>query len=174
LNNGTILHLTKDEIQYIETAISRANQLLKALPPQPIETKPEQVTTIVKKTDTKIINTFCNSMDLSIPREHFKVFTEKKSKNTKIYLTGEQLNSFIERAFCGNKKIPKQKFNQAPKGEKLLIQSVFYEFYNTYCFEYFNTMQCQETFIKLLTENFEGWNFKNVKENFTPKTKKRL
>lgn len=35
-------------------------------------------------------------------------------------------------------------------------------------------MQCQEDFIKLLTENFEGWDFKNVKENFTPKTKKRL
>ncbi len=144
------------------------------LQPQQAETNPEQVKTIVKETNTEIINTFCKSMPLNIPKEHFKVFIDTNSKNKKTFLTTEQYNSFIERAFCGNTDMPKQKFNQAPKGEKLLIQSVFYEFYNTNCFEYFHTMQCQENFIKLLTDNFEGWDFKNVQENFTPKTKKRL
>jgi len=119
-------------------------------------------------------NYFCKSMPLNIPKEHFKVFTEKKSKNGKVYLTVEQFNIFIEKAFSGKKELPKQKFNQTPRGEKLLIQTVFYEFYNTNCIVYFHTMQCQDIFIKLLTENFEGWGFNNVKANFTPKTKKRL
>lgn len=119
-------------------------------------------------------NIFCKSMPLNIPIEHFKVFTEKLSKNKKPFLTIEQLNLFIDKAFKGNEKLPKQKFNQMPKGEKLLIQAVFYDFYNTNCFYYFNTMQCQDIFIKLLTDNFEGWDYKNVKANFTPKTKKRI
>ncbi len=119
-------------------------------------------------------NIFCKSMPLNIPIEHFKVFTEKLSKNKNPFLTIEQLNLFIDRAFKGNEKLPKQKFNQMPKGEKLLIQAVFYDFYNTNCFYYFNTMQCQDIFIKLLTDNFEGWDYKNVKANFTPKTKKRI
>lgn len=119
-------------------------------------------------------NIFCKSMPLNIPIEHFKVFTEKLSKNKNPFLTIEQLNLFIDKAFKGNEKLPKQKFNQMPKGEKLLIQAVFYDFYNTNCFYYFNTMQCQDIFIKLLTDNFEGWDYKNVKANFTPKTKKRI
>lgn len=123
---------------------------------------------------TGIINVFCKSMPLDIAKEHFKVFIETNSKNKKTFLTTEQYNFFIERAFCGNTGLPKQKFNQIPKGEKLLIQAVFYDFYNNYCMDYFSTMQCQEIFIKLLTENFIGWDFKNVKENFNPKTKKRL
>ena len=120
------------------------------------------------------INTFCNSMPISIPKSYFNVFVEKENKNGGTFLTEEQCNLFIERAFYGKTDIEKQKFNQAPKGDKLIIQAVFYEFYTKYCFEYFNTMQCQDIFIKLLTENFEGWDFKNVKENFKPKTKKRL
>jgi len=120
------------------------------------------------------INTFCKSMPLSIPKEHFKVFTRKNSKNKKPFLTTEQYNAFIERAFNGNIDILKQKFNQIPKGEKLLIQAEFYDFYNKHCMDYFNSMQCQPEFIRLLTENFTGWDFKNVSNNFTPKTKKRL
>jgi len=119
-------------------------------------------------------NTFCRSMSLSIPKEHFKKLIENNSKNGKPFLTSEQYSSFIERAFCGNAEIPKQKINQAAKGEKLLIQSLFYEFYENYCIEYFQGSQCQDGFIKLLTDNFVGWDFQNVKNNFKPKTKKRL
>jgi hypothetical protein len=118
-------------------------------------------------------NTFCKSMPLRIPREHFKKLTTEKSKNGHPFLTNEQLDLFIERAFCGNTTIPKQKINKANR-EKLLVQSLFYDFYNNYCMDYFSTMQCQDDFIKLLTDNFEGWDFQNVKNNFTPKTKKRL
>jgi hypothetical protein len=119
-------------------------------------------------------NVFSKSMPLSIAIEHFKVLTEKKSKNGKPFLTSDQLNSFIDQAFKGKKNLQKIKINQIPKGEKGLIQGTFYEFYNKYCFEYFNTMQCQENFIHLLTDNFSGWEYKKLKGNFKPKTNKRL
>jgi len=142
---------------------------------QKIDSLLESETNTPHQNETKtLINIFCKSMVLSIPKEHFKVFTENKSKNGNPFLTVEQLNLFIDRAFYGKCEFQKSKFNQTPRGEKLLIQNVFYDFYNAYCFEYFNTMQCQDIFIKLLTENFEGWDFNNVKANFTPKTKKRI
>lgn len=141
----------------------------------------EQITPLIETTPRKLgnpekeqPNTFCSNMPLSIPKEHFKVLTIETSKNGQPFLTNEQFGLFIERAFCGNAEIPKQKINQAPKGEKLLIQSLFYDFYDYYCMEYFSTMQCQDDFIKLLTDSFIGWDFQNVKDNFRPKTKKRL
>ena len=121
------------------------------------------------------LNTFCRSMPLSIPKEHFKVLSEAMSRNnSQPFLTDKQYRLFIERAFCGNAEIPKQKINQAAKGEKLLIQSLFYEFYENYCIEYFQGSQCQDNFIRVLTDNFEGWDFQNVKDNFKPKIKKQL
>lgn len=123
----------------------------------------------------KEINLFCKSMPLALPKEHFGVFTRKLSVNNNLpFLTDLQFDNFILKAFMGNNTVPKQKFNMKPRGEKLLIQSVFYDFYSNYCMDYFSTSQCQDNFIRLLTENFEGWNFENVKNNFTPKIKRRL
>ncbi|WP_074937542.1 hypothetical protein [Algibacter lectus] len=119
-------------------------------------------------------NIFCKSMPLDIPKEHFKRLTSNTSKNGKPFLTETQLNNFIQRAFLGKTDLPKEKINSVPKGEKLLIQSIFYEFYNNNCFDYFGTTQKQEIFIKLLTDNFQGWEYENVKSNFNPKTNKRL
>lgn len=120
------------------------------------------------------VNIFCRSMPIDVPKEHFKILVERNSKNGRPFLTPEQFDLFIAKAFYGKCELGKLKFNQAPKGEKLQLQKVFYEFYNKYCFEYFNTMQCADKFIKLLTDNFEGWDFQNVKNNFTPKTKRML
>jgi|26BtaG_2_1085354.scaffolds.fasta_scaffold00606_10 hypothetical protein len=120
------------------------------------------------------LNMFCRSMPLSIPKEHFRVFTLNNSSNGKPFLTEEQFSCFIDRAFCYNMEIPKQKFNQSPKGEKLKIQYVFRQFYENYCFEYFDSGNTQDLFIKLLTENFIGWDFHNVKNNFKTKPKIRI
>ena len=118
-------------------------------------------------------NLFCEHMPLHIPLAHFKILTKKNSRNNKPYLTVEQLKIFIKRAFCGKKELPKQRFNLGQR-DKFLVQGVFYEFYFTYCFEYFNTMQCQPMFIKLLTDNFVGWDYRNVQSNFKPKSNNRL
>jgi hypothetical protein len=125
------------------------------------------------KTEKKIeVNIFCESMSFDIPKEHFKVFKEKKNKNGDSFLTEVQFNAFINKAFYGKADIPKQKLNQS-KGEKLLLQAVFYDFYHEHCFNYFNTMQCRDNFIHLLTENFEGWDFNKVKANFKPRNAKK-
>ncbi len=122
------------------------------------------------------INIFCKGMLLNIPREHFKVFTLNNSKhNDKPFLDAISLDLFIRKAFMGEKNIPKLRFNQAPKGEKLLIQDVFYNFYYEYSLEYFFTTQNQRKFIELLTQNFHGWEINTVEKKFKPDIKgKRL
>lgn len=118
-------------------------------------------------------NIFHKSMPIKTAVNHFTIFTISKSKNGKPFLTKDQLDIFIRKAFCGISDLPKQTFNQIPKGEKFKIQYVFREFYNNY-FQYFNTGQVQDEFIKLLTENFTGWEFKNIKNNFNLKSKKTI
>ena len=121
------------------------------------------------------INIFCAKMELNIPKNHFKRLTTNNSENGKPFLTEKQLDNFIQKEFLGKgKDLLKDKINLIPKGEKLKVQSIFYEFYDIYCFEYFNTNQNQDHFIKVLTNNFVGWDFEKLKGNFKPKTKKRL
>lgn len=138
------------------------------------ELKEHQQLEAVKPPPPDRENIFCKKMPLDIPKEHFKILTEKNSKNGEPFLTQDQFNNFINRAFCGKTDLPLQKFNQAPKGEKLKIQYLFYQFYENYCFEYFNTGQTKDVFIKLLTENFIGWDYENVHDNFNTKPKKTL
>lgn len=116
------------------------------------------------------VNVFCKSMSLSIPKEHFIKLVEEKSKNGKPFLTQDQFNIFIERAFLGKEDVEKQKINMEARGEKLKVQYLFRQFYDNYSFEYLKTTQTQDVFIKLLTDNFIGWDFDNVKANFKPKT----
>ena len=110
-------------------------------------------------------------MPLSIPKDHFKVFTENNSKNGRPFLTVEQLDAFINKAFCGNQSIPAQKLNNDLKGETIKIQNVFYVFYCNTVKDYFPTDNCRDKFIRLLTDNFTGWDFDKVKINFSKHTK---
>lgn len=114
-------------------------------------------------------NVFCEKMPLDKPIEHFKIFTVRKSTNGEPFLTNDQYNSFIGRAFLGNQNISKQIFNRGDF--KIYIQSIFYDFYAKYN-NYFPSSQCSDTFINLLIDNFEGWDFKNVKINFAKKPKR--
>jgi hypothetical protein len=116
-------------------------------------------------------NIFCPSMPLSVPRNHFKLLTEHHSKNGKPYLTRGQLDSFIDRAFCGNPSQPVQKINLDLKGETIKIQNVFYAFYCNTVKNYFPTDNCRDKFIRLLTDHFAGWDFNKVKKNFSKHTK---
>jgi hypothetical protein len=120
------------------------------------------------------INVFCKEMPLSLPINFFKIFNLKNSKNNnKPFLSQEQLNLFIRKAFNGEKNIEKIKFNQAAKGEKLLIQYVFYKFYLEFCDDYFGTLQKQQLFINLLADNFIGWNSKSLSKKFKPDIKSK-
>lgn len=115
------------------------------------------------------LNVFCKNMPLSIPKEHFKRLTEKSSKNGQPFLTQDQFDNFINRAFLGKKELLSQKMNLAQKGEKLKIQNLFYQFYENYSFDYLGTGQTKDIFVKLLTDNFIGWEYENVHVNFNKK-----
>ncbi|MBD3863393.1 MULTISPECIES: hypothetical protein [Olleya] len=118
-------------------------------------------------------NVFNQSMPIEIAVDHFKIFTEKNSKNGKPFLTEKQFDIFIKKAFCGIPNLKKQKFNMAPKGESTLVKYRFREFYESY-YQYFGTGQVLDKFVELLTDNFVGWNFKNVKVNFDKKPSKTI
>ena len=119
------------------------------------------------------INIFQKSMPIELAVSHFKKLTENNSKNGRPFLTEEQLDVFIKKAFCGVPDLTKQTFNQAHRGEKFIIQYVFREFYDTNWF-YFGTGQVQDKFIKLLTENFTDWDYENVRNNFSKKPTKTI
>tara|TARA_R110002050_G_scaffold4573_2_gene22157 strand:- start:69017 stop:70120 length:1104 start_codon:yes stop_codon:yes gene_type:complete len=118
-------------------------------------------------------NIFQKSMPFKIAVNHFKIFTTTNSKNGEPFLTKDQLDIFIKKAFCGIPDLPKQTFNQMPKGEKFIIQYRFREFYEKH-WEYFGTGQVQEKFIELLTDNFTDWDYQNVRNNFKTKPKKTI
>lgn len=115
-------------------------------------------------------NVFQKSMPIQVAVDHFQIFTIKNSKNGKPFLTDKEFDIFIKKAFCGMKDLPKQSFNKTAKGEKFIIQHRFREFYDNYC-DYFGTGQVTDVFIKLLTDNFSGWDYNNVKNNFNKKPK---
>lgn len=118
-------------------------------------------------------NIFQKSMPIELAVSHFKKLTENNSKNGRPFLTEEQLDVFIKKAFCGVPDLPKQTFNEAPKGDKSKIQYVFREFYDAN-YDFFGTGQVQDKFIKLLTVNFTDWDFKNVRNNFSKIPKKTI
>ncbi|MCG2460389.1 hypothetical protein K8352_06490 [Flavobacteriaceae bacterium F89] len=165
-NTLTTISNFGDEVQaYYKYKLLKAYLVseLNELPPQPnTEQKPESTN----------VNVFCRTMSIIIPKEHFKPFTTAKSKlNNMPFLSIKQFNDFIDRAFLGNADINKVKFNMKPKGEISKIQYVFREFYEKYAHEY---GLYQEDFIKLLTDNFIGWEYSKVKNNFKNKPKQTI
>jgi hypothetical protein len=114
------------------------------------------------------INQKFDCIDLTIIRAFFLSLTTTNNKSGEPYLSIEQLNTFIERAFKGNKNLPKVKFN-ALYGEYTQIIYLFYIFY---------TISVQHEALgsrsviklkyqKLLTDNFENFGTMNhVRDNF--------
>jgi len=116
-------------------------------------------------------NQFCQSMPITFAIDHFKVFAEQKSKNGQSFLTEDQLNSFIKRAFLDENNIEKQ-FINISKRENLFIVKRFYQFYDNSWEKFEKNQHCRDKYIQLLTENFENWDFQKVKNNFGNKVKR--
>lgn len=119
-------------------------------------------------------NAFCKAMPIETARMHFGKLTKNKSMNGKPFLTEEALESFIQRAFSGNTALPKQEINLNPNRERAHVYNVFYQFYLTASKDWEPGIQCREKYIRLLTENFENWDYERAKNNFTKAPKKPL
>lgn len=111
-----------------------------------------------------------NKVPLIDVKNHFIQLTVKTSKkNGKPHLTKEQLTQFIEIAFLDrrnadeNKKKIRMNFD---RGELHTIRKVFYDFYKTYRSEYESSQSVKEKYVKLLTDNFEGFDYTKIANNF--------
>lgn len=113
---------------------------------------------------TKVSNKFNKNMPLAIPIDHFKVLFESKNKNGAPFLSESDFVKFIRSAFLGEplKEKIKLKFGSGSKGQ---IISLFHRFYSIGG-QYEKSLHVRDRYIHLLTDNFEGWNFEQVKQNF--------
>lgn len=119
-----------------------------------------------------IENIFCKGMPVEFARDHFNFFTETNSKNGKPFLNTEELEVFIRKAFLGYPSVEKLTFNMVA-GESMEVREKFYMFYleaSNPMSGYEQTSYCKEKYIKLLTDNFNGFNFNTVKNNFRIKS----
>lgn len=112
------------------------------------------------------VNKFCESMNIEIPKNHFRVLTTSSSQNGNPYLSEDQFNDFIKRAFLGKKETDKIELFIKPNN-KLKVQYLFYDFYKLCKKEYCEYEKA--IFVKLLTDNFTNFKYKSVFENFNHK-----
>lgn len=109
-------------------------------------------------------------MPMSEVVEQLQPLTTRLSKNGKPFLTEEQLDIFIRRAFTGEKGLKKQKFNYA-HGEKGLIIQLFYLLFVRAVTQYGEKNQ-KDKYIRLVSEHFTNWDYDSVAAFFKPnKTK---
>ena len=112
-------------------------------------------------------NQFNPPMSLDEVRKWFKQLASNKSTNGEPFLTNNQIDQFIERAFAGGKSVPKLTINMA-EGERTSITKLFYLFYvhckNDYSIE--PTTHCKEKYVRLLTDNFTNYNYDTVFKSF--------
>ena len=112
-------------------------------------------------------NLFNPPMSLDEIRNWFIQLAENNSENSKPFLSVEQVDQFIERAFAGNTQLPKLTLNIA-KGERTSITKLFYLYFQRCIQDYAiePTKHCKEKYVRLLTDNFTNYNHKAVFANF--------
>jgi hypothetical protein len=141
------------------TAIQPNDNTLLVNAPSQIETKP---------VDKVEVNHFCNGMPMNFVREHFKVLTTNISKNNnKSFLTEEQFEAFIKRAFLNDSSIEPITLNYSKNKENGFIALLFFKFWNNAQDKYYATPHnSKEQYQKLLTENFIGFELEKVNHGF--------
>ncbi len=118
--------------------------------------------------DGTVTNAF-NSMPIEKVREHFKKLTTDKSKNGKSHLTQEQFEQFITKVFLKGENPLVQKIEMNfLDGELQTIRELFYKFYleSKSDYKYEGTHHSKEKYVRLLTDNFEKFEYKKIFDNF--------
>ena len=115
---------------------------------------------------SKVENRFNKSLPMAEVVKHFKVFTERKSKNGKPFLTPEQLISFLKKGFLGKQELPKQKINYS-NTEKGLVILRFYELFLLAVTNY-GEKNSKSKYINLVLNCFDNWDKKSIEAFFKP------
>ena len=111
-----------------------------------------------------------NSMPLDEVRKWFTQLVESNSKNGNTFLTSENVDIFIDRAFGGELFAEKLSINEKI-GDKANVIGLFHLFY-TYCITHqsgrgkIDPNATAEKYIRLITDYFDNWTFEQVKNNF--------
>lgn len=116
-------------------------------------------------------NQFWKGLPMDVVVNHFKILTERNSKNGKTFLTLGQFISFLRRGFLNDTNQPKQKIN-CSTSEKGFVIKRFYEFFVLAAAQYSHPNR-KEKFINLFTMCFDNWDESTVKPFFKNKTKEK-
>jgi hypothetical protein len=100
-------------------------------------------------------NKFWKGLPMDQVVNHFEVLTKRKSSNGKVFLTPEQLVSFLKKGFLDDTSQPKQKIN-CSRGEKGLIIKRFYEFFDLAVSQHGYPSK-KAKFIQLFIDCFNNW-----------------
>lgn len=139
------------------------------------EKNSEQEDTDFRKALSEIRNSenkFWKGLPMEGVIDHFKVMTLSKSKNGAVYLTTEQLTSFLKKGFMNDVMQPKQKIN-CSSGEKGFVIKRFYEFYDIAVAQYGHPSK-KAKFIKLFSDCFDNWDENTIRPFFKPNKTKEI
>jgi len=106
-------------------------------------------------------NKFCKNMPMDFPIEHFaRLTTNNSGGDDNPYLTDDQFEAFIRRAFLKEKGIEKQTLNVG-RGEKGHIVGAFYQFYQQSA-NHDSSHYKKAPYIRVLRDNFTNWTFDQI------------
>jgi len=111
-----------------------------------------------------------NSVPLSIVIAYFMQLAE--ARNT--FLTKKEVEGFVNKAFCEGSEGAKIKLS-VKRGEQQKVWKLFFNFYSdcTIDFEYETAKQGNKAkYVKLITDNFRNWEYKQVADNFSKSNSK--
>lgn len=173
--NHYLKHAVSLNKPYFEEYLNEINKMLKSIETlEKADTEPIKSPVSIEFKLNEEVNLFCKGMPLNVVREHFSVLTTNISKgNKKPFLTNEQFEAFIKRAFLNDKSIEPIILNYSKTKENLFIVKRFYQFYDKAITDDYTTRNdSKEKYIKILTDNFSEWEFDKVLQNFGDKVKR--
>ena len=115
-------------------------------------------------------NTF-NEMPIEEVKRFFMQLATSKTRKGESYLSPEDVEKFVHRAFTGNHSIPQLTLNNPANRHKGRIIGLFHTYYSACNTHHPKTGRIDKNadpdrYIRLLTDNFDNWTFEQVKGNF--------
>ncbi len=125
---------------------------------------------LLKKDESLEVESYVNSLiPIDVTIKHFEVLKCKNERNNgKQWLTEDDFNKFIKKAFKGGKGLEKLTLNVG-KGEKGLIVDRFHSYYTQAVKNYNENGRNSNLYIRYLTDNFTNYTFEEVCTNFRAK-----
>lgn len=162
-----INHWFSDEKEFID----EITPLLKSVNSDKIQnTNPKIEITLSEIANSE--NKFWKGIPMQIVITHFEILSKRKNKAGNIYLTMDQLISFLKKGFLNDNTQLKQKIN-CSNGEKGFIIKRFYEFFDLAVSQY-GYPQRKEKFISMFLNCFDNWNKSTIAPFFKPNKTKEM